>query len=687
MAMTKKPSIVSFPMTFFMLTLILTVIGFSGLSWYVWKSSKDFELTEKRGFRLYELSSTISRVSEISTMSARMAVTTGDIVWEKYYRNLEIFLDNSINETSTLAPDLYLSREGIETRNTRAKLVEMENKAFDLVRSGSANKALKLEFQKHFKDAEDLLFSQDYEDLKNRYTKGITLINSITHERAKSAIRKQRMLGFWAFTSVIFAMPIFLIAWFGVVRKIRYYITRRNEAEEALMESERKYRNLVTETNEGFFISDKKGVITFANSAFARINGFEDPDELIGKPLLDFIDPEIRKKIAKFFLTGLEAGSLPKSIEARIFRKDGSEAFVQINPELYIEGRSIVGIRGVMLDITERKLAEEKMIINQEDLSVLNNISSVIGQTIDMKELCSKVLTSIKNLEMFNFEFQGGIFIIEGNKMNLVSHTGHSEYFINIHKDLGVGECLCGLAAETGKNIVSGNSAGDPDHTIKYIGMTSHGSIIVPLKVKDNVIGVLYVYTPVDYDMDKRNINLLASIGNHIGLALDNSRLYEETKKSSLNDPLTGIANRRMMQIIFNKNLKKAKMSKLPFSVIMIDIDHFKQYNDTKGHTAGDKVLVDVSRLLINTIRGADLAARYGGEEFIVMLNETDLKGAQIVAENIRRSVEKKTDVTVSLGVSCYTDDIQNEEELISKADSALYEAKKNGRNRVETRE
>ncbi|MDO8281890.1 MAG: diguanylate cyclase [Thermodesulfovibrionia bacterium] len=680
----EQPPTALFPMAFFKFTLALTAVYFLGFSWYAWKSFNEFEVTEKRGFRLYEISNDISRVNETLTMSARMAATTGDLKWEKYYRELGIFLNSAFEEAAKLDPNLYIGTDGKAINKTRKKLAEIEKSAFDLVRKGASNKSLKLSYQRYFTDAETLLFSRNYENLKDDYTKGLTRINSITHERSNAAIKAQRLLGFWAFISVIFAMPIFIAAWLNVLRKIKYYTTKRNEAEEALTESERKYRNLVTEINEGFFISDKKGVITFANDAFARINGLDKPSQLIGRPLLEFIDPKVRKKVAEVFLNGLETGEFPKNVEARIFRKDGSTAFVQISPDIYTEGRSLVGIRGIMMDITERKAAEEELLRSRNDLSILNNIASVINHTMGMDELCSKILSTLKSLDMFKPGLTGSIFMLEGEKMKLVSHIGHSDYFIELHMDLRVGDCLCGLAAKTGESIISGDSVTDPRHTVKYAGKNRHGSIVIPLKAREVVIGVLCLYVPAGFDMDERNIELLKSVANQAGVALDNARMYEETKKSSLHDPLTGIPNRRMMNTFLEANYAKAKTGGKPFSVIMLDVDHFKKYNDTLGHTAGDRVLIQVSKILTDVVRGADLAARYGGEEFIIILTETDLKGAGIVAEKIRRSVENNTEVTTSLGVSCFSDDIKDGEELIKKADSALYEAKKTGRNRVE---
>jgi diguanylate cyclase (GGDEF)-like protein len=271
--------------------------------------------------------------------------------------------------------------------------------------------------------------------------------------------------------------------------------------------------------------------------------------------------------------------------------------------------------------------------------------------------------------------------------MRLISHTGHSEFFLEFHKNLKVGDCLCGLAAKTGEVIVSKKSTYDTRHTINYEGMTPHGYIIMPLKARGSVVGVIYLFMPVDFEIGERRLSLLKSIGNQVGVAIDNSRLYEETKKSALHDPLTGIANRRMMNMIFKRTFEEVKRYKRPLSIIMLDIDHFKKYNDTKGHIAGDKALVAVSKVLINATRGVDLVSRYGGEEFLLLLPETDTVGAKILAERIRESIEKETDVTASLGVAICSEEVNDEEEFINKADSALYEAKNSGRNRVEINE
>ncbi|MBF0119815.1 MAG: diguanylate cyclase [Desulfobacterales bacterium] len=162
------------------------------------------------------------------------------------------------------------------------------------------------------------------------------------------------------------------------------------------------------------------------------------------------------------------------------------------------------------------------------------------------------------------------------------------------------------------------------------------------------------------------------------------ARLYEKAKELSLHDPLTGLANRRQLDIVFNKAFARAKRYNRPISVIMIDIDYFKRYNDTYGHAEGDKLLVKFAETIKNNLREADLAARYGGEEFMVILPDTELRNASLVAEKLKSKILGNTSVSASFGVSSYNESIPDKEAIIKKADAALYRAKQNGRNRVE---
>jgi len=167
-------------------------------------------------------------------------------------------------------------------------------------------------------------------------------------------------------------------------------------------------------------------------------------------------------------------------------------------------------------------------------------------------------------------------------------------------------------------------------------------------------------------------------------IAVKNALIYEETRTMSLRDPLTGLANRRFMEIDLKKSFDVAKRYKTPFCAIMADVDCFKRYNDTHGHEAGDRFLKNISVVITKELREADLAIRYGGEEFLMLLHQTGLADAVIAAERIRKAIEAQTEATVSLGVSVWRETMQHEDEIVKEADRALYTAKQHGRNRVE---
>ncbi|MCL6477308.1 MAG: diguanylate cyclase [Peptococcaceae bacterium] len=158
-------------------------------------------------------------------------------------------------------------------------------------------------------------------------------------------------------------------------------------------------------------------------------------------------------------------------------------------------------------------------------------------------------------------------------------------------------------------------------------------------------------------------------------------------------DSLTGLYNRRYLEIAINREIDAASRSIDKLSLVMLDVDHFKNYNDTNGHPAGDEVLKILGKILVESVRSNDICARYGGEEFIVVLPKTGPEGAFFVAEKIRKLVEEfpfphrdkqpMGKVTVSLGIACFPDHATDAAHLIEMADKALYNAKKAGRNCV----
>ncbi len=167
----------------------------------------------------------------------------------------------------------------------------------------------------------------------------------------------------------------------------------------------------------------------------------------------------------------------------------------------------------------------------------------------------------------------------------------------------------------------------------------------------------------------------------------------ERIRREAITDGLTGLANRKAFDEQIGRLARESKKQGLIFSLIMIDIDHFKAFNDTYGHQVGDQVLRLVAMTLINEVKGQDMAARYGGEEFVIILPGTNVNAAKIVAENLRKAVEKKEvinratgqnlgQITISLGVAQFYSE-ETADDLVHRADKALYASKNKGRNMV----
>ncbi|MFV1982901.1 MAG: GGDEF domain-containing protein [Thiohalomonadales bacterium] len=186
------------------------------------------------------------------------------------------------------------------------------------------------------------------------------------------------------------------------------------------------------------------------------------------------------------------------------------------------------------------------------------------------------------------------------------------------------------------------------------------------------------------------NLEILENLLCHLVHPLRNSILYQKALKAAHSDALTGLNNRGALDKVLKREVDISIRHNIPLSLIVLDIDYFKNVNDKYGHAAGDKILQNLSRCIENEIRGCDILFRYGGEEFVIVLTNTGLKGANLLAERIRHAVinekfvinDNDIPIRISLGVG-QIENNDDAEELFIKTDTALYEAKRNGRNQT----
>jgi diguanylate cyclase (GGDEF)-like protein len=225
----------------------------------------------------------------------------------------------------------------------------------------------------------------------------------------------------------------------------------------------------------------------------------------------------------------------------------------------------------------------------------------------------------------------------------------------------------------------------------------------VPMMAQGDNVGILqFNFATVDAaeqrddegTVHSTRARLATALAEHTALALANLRLREALRSQSIVDSLTGLFNRRYLENVLERECRRAIRSKRPLSVLMLDVDHFKQFNDTWGHDGGDEVLRELAGLMRSNFRGDDIACRYGGEEFVIVLSEATLENAFARAEDLRKEVHRLVahyrkqplgSITISIGVAALPDHGVSPEDLVAAADRALYRAKRDGRDRTVT--
>ena len=268
-----------------------------------------------------------------------------------------------------------------------------------------------------------------------------------------------------------------------------------------------------------------------------------------------------------------------------------------------------------------------------------------------------------------------------------------------------VGEGITGLVAETGAPLIVANLA-EPFADLavpppsRVLPLIETGSLIaVPMLHKGRVVGVLEFYAPELNGFDVDDAKLLEALGAQAAMAVVNADLYQTTLELSVTDSLTRLMNRRALNRLLDAELERARRFNTPLAVLMIDVDHFKHYNDRMGHLLGDDALRAVADVLRSSVRKVDAVARFGGEEFCVVLPRTDEAAGLEVADKLLRAVRSLELpgaraqplglVSISIGVAIFPNDMPTAYEdpvakvIVDVADKAVYEAKRGGRDGV----
>jgi diguanylate cyclase (GGDEF)-like protein len=324
-----------------------------------------------------------------------------------------------------------------------------------------------------------------------------------------------------------------------------------------------------------------------------------------------------------------------------------------------------------------------------QELLVLYETMRDLSSTLSVERVLERLLQ--RTLRHLDAEIGSILLVDAGGELRAVTTRGLPESVPPVAR-MPVGEGISGYVAATARPLLIPDVEVDPrfarrNHERYY----TRSLICCPLLRLGNVLGVVNVNNKrTQESFGNDDLRLLEAIAAHAAVALGNARQYEETLRRAQRDALTGLANHGHLFQTLDLEFERARRYDRDLAVAMIDLDHFKEFNDRFGHPCGDDALRAVADVITQITRVHDLVARYGGEEFTVILPETDLAGAIALGEKVRTAVagagfgpDGRTELTVSVGVAGLTPDLSGPGGLVEAADAELYRAKDAGRNCV----
>jgi diguanylate cyclase (GGDEF)-like protein/PAS domain S-box-containing protein len=466
-------------------------------------------------------------------------------------------------------------------------------------------------------------------------------------------------------------------------------ITEQKHVEEALRQSERRFQLAAWATKDVIWERDLVANTIWWNQSLRKLFHYSGEDI---QPTVEWweqhIHPDEQAKVINSIRSALEQAEDFWSKEYRFRQADGSYADIfDRGYILYGDENKPVQMIGAMMDITERKLAEKNLEKKTSQMELLSRMSHLLQSCLTMQE--AYTIVGQMAPQLFTNE-AGVLFIINSSRDLLESVVSWGE--VSLREGVLTPED-CRALQRSQLYVVTENA--QSGSICRHLGERPlpNGYLCVPLMAQGETIGVLHVQSssaPVESQEVRQQ--LARAMAESIGLALANLQLRETLRQQSIRDALTGLFNRRYMEETLEREVQRAARNQEPLGIIMIDIDHFKQFNDTHGHEAGDVLLREFGKLLRSQTREADIACRYGGEEFILIMPGASLAIAQKRAEalckaikqlNVRYNSQLLEAVTLSAGVSAYPETGSSGLTTVNAADSALYQAKHAGRDRV----
>jgi len=487
--------------------------------------------------------------------------------------------------------------------------------------------------------------------------------------------------------------------------KLLVEVSERQRVEEALRESQHLIQRIADSTPNVLYLHDlNQQRNIYANREFPVMLGYQ-PEEIekMGTALMqNLMHSEDFAKLSERFqqFDTLLDGEIIES-EYRLRDKYGEWRWFHTWETVFTKtgSGSPVQILGTAQEITERKQVEEALrVVNEQladwvnELEQRNQEMALLSKINEFMQACAKVEEAYEAISALVAplfpEVSGGIFIMNSSKhwLEAVATWGTNLTSSTLFKP---DECW---ALRRGQPHWVKNKDSDVVCQHCHNHSLPNQSLCIPMMAQGETLGMLYLNTTNSEKLTKAKKQLAVTVAEQISLSLANLQLRERLRNQSIRDPLTGLFNRRYMEKSLQQELYRAERNKKSLGLIMLDIDHFKKFNDNFGHEAGDMVLQELGKFLQQSVRKSDIACRYGGEELMLILPEASLENSKQRAEEIRSGVKQLKvhngrqclgQVTISLGVACFPEQGLSGDAIIQAADTALYQAKKEGRDRT----
>lgn len=487
---------------------------------------------------------------------------------------------------------------------------------------------------------------------------------------------------------IVLLILAWLASWNIEMReKMQQDMMRREVSERALRESEMRYRMLFNNINDTMLIHDLDGQVTKVNLAACDQLGYTAA-QIVGLNIYRLAGTAAEKM--KSQMAALQ-DSQKVLFETCLTTRTGETIPVEINATM-IEYQGRTAVLSIARDIRQRKAIERSEQEQRALAETLRDIAADLTSTLELEEVMDRILFQLGRVIENDAV---SIDLVDRGKARVMRHRGFTERGLGEWIDDTVrrvsDQPTLRIMAETRRPIVIPDTDQDPrwvfhpqtDWVRSYAG--------APMQIKGETIGFLNVsrcepgfFTPVHGER-------LQAIANHAAVAIQNARLYAEVQRLAMVDPLTGLYNRRGLFEFGQREVERARRYRCPLSALLVDVDHFKQYNDDHSYATGDCVLAEVARRCRDAVRKVDLVTRFGGDEFVILLSDCTLESAHIVADHVRAAIcgalfdtdEGPLPVTVSIGIATISVDDPDLNQLIHDAGQAAHEAKESGRNRA----